>query len=274
MVNINGNDYGLCLVDTNIVSEMVKNPSREFNKFLEMTLLKNEIFPCFSLFTILELRKRKDVYGLFLEFFSFLPCVIAKAPEQLLSDEIESYPDYSNINPVLIVSSGIADNEYNRLDYILDRAFEIQENIKNESYLNDSRNDILAATLSLRDNFPSENGKYSPKQIRKFIELAGSEKLFKKSPVFVKNLRDKKEIESIDAFPSLKMRLLTVFYKFYNDNNRKTSASDVFDVNISSLTPYVDAVFTENHQAKVINKIKNFDSFLNHIRVFRLKDLQ
>lgn len=129
MVNINGNDCRLCLVDTNIVSEMVKKPSREFNKFLEMTLLKNKTLPCFSLFTILELRKRKDVYKLFLEFFSFFPCVIAKAPEKLLSDELESYPDYSNIDPVFIFSSGIADNEHNRLDYILDRAFEIQENI-------------------------------------------------------------------------------------------------------------------------------------------------
>lgn len=129
-----------------------------------------------------------------------------------------------------------------------------------ESYLNDSRNDIFATTLSLRDNFPSENGKYSPKQIRKFIELAGFEKIVKKSPIFVKNLLDKKEIASIDAFPSLKMMLLTVFYKFYIDNRRSTT-SDAFDIRISALTPYVDAVFTENHQAEVIKKIKNLDSF-------------
>jgi hypothetical protein len=45
-----------------------------------------------------------------------------------------------------------------------------------------------------------------------------------------------------------------VFYKFYMDPDRKPSRSDGFDVLIASVLPYVDAVFTERHQAEVLRK--------------------
>jgi hypothetical protein len=43
--------------------------------------------------------------------------------------------------------------------------------------------------------------------------------------------------------------IYTVFYRFYMDPDRTPSRSDGFDVLIASVLPYVDAVFTERHQA-------------------------
>ena len=272
MININGNDYKLGLVDTNIVSEMVKNPSHEFNKFIELTL-QNKIIPSFSIFTILELRQKRNVYEQFLEFFSIIPCIIVKSHEQLLANEFEAYPDPSGINPVLVASAGVADSENNTFKVLLDSVFKTPENIENEASWNAGKDNVIAGILDLRENFPPDNGKYSPKQIRAFIEMAGFEQIARRSPAFARNLLDKNEAVSIDAFPSLKMILFTVFYKFYVDN-RKPSTSDTFDIIISAPTPYMDAVFTENHQAEVIKKTKRRDPFLNHLEVFRLQDLR
>jgi hypothetical protein len=77
MINLNGNQYKLCLIDTNTVSEMVKYPDPILRYFLE-TINPSKYIPCFSVFTILELRRKDDVYKRFLEIFSLLPCFILK----------------------------------------------------------------------------------------------------------------------------------------------------------------------------------------------------
>jgi hypothetical protein len=76
----------------------------------------------------------------------------------------------------------------------------------------------------------------------------------------------------LDAFPTLKAMIYTVFYKFYMDPDRKPSRSDGFDVLIASVLPYVDAVFTERHQAEVLRKTKRRDPFLDHLQVMTLRD--
>ncbi len=67
--------------------------------------------------------------------------------------------------------------------------------------------------------------------------------------------------------------MYTLFYKFYVDN-RKYIPSDVFDIIISSATPYMDAIVTERHQAEVIKKIKGQDKFLDSLRVFTLPEIR
>ena len=85
-------------------------------------------------------------------------------------------------------------------------------------------------------------------------------------------VRKRKEAVRIDAFPSLKATMYTVWHKFYADRTRTPSASDAFDIIISSATPYVDAIITENHQAEALRKTKRFDEFIQDLLVFTLKD--
>lgn len=62
MITINGTDYRLCMLDTNAVSELVKRQA-VFAHFLEWSLVAAPIFvPCFSVFTLLELRRNAEVY--------------------------------------------------------------------------------------------------------------------------------------------------------------------------------------------------------------------
>jgi hypothetical protein len=58
--------------------------------------------PCFSHFSLLEMRRRRDVYGRFKELFRVVPCMLMKSHEQLLEDEVRCYPDPSSIDPTLL----------------------------------------------------------------------------------------------------------------------------------------------------------------------------
>jgi hypothetical protein len=82
------------------------------------------------------------------------------------------------------------------------------------------------------------------------------------------------EVVDIDAFPSLKATLYTVFHKFYADRARRPSRSDAFDIIISAATPYVEAIFTENHQAESLRKTKRLDDFIRDLHVYTLKDFR
>ena len=90
MLQINGTDYRLCLLDTNAVSEMLKNREPAFRNYLTWSLRDDRptFVPAFSLFTIIELRQSPAVYEQFTDVFSTVPCLLLKSREQLLEEEI------------------------------------------------------------------------------------------------------------------------------------------------------------------------------------------
>lgn len=274
MIELNGNQYGLCLVDTNAASEMSKYPAREFRNFLEWSLTdKPTMIPCFSMFTIMELRRKPTVYEQFLETFSPFPIAILKSHEQLLAEEVDSYPNPMVINPILHAFTGLASSPDNRMKNVFDKLFDTSEAQSQERMWLDGRDSAIAGMLSLVKNYPPEENKYTSREIRTFLEIAVIQQLASRFMQFAKSYVDADNAINIDAFPSLKISLFTAFYKFYVDN-RRPSQSDVFDIVIAAPTPYVDAVITERHQAEVLRKIKRRDEFIEKLQVFILKDFR
>ena len=274
MIKLNGTLYRLCLLDTNAVSEIVKNSAGEFASFSNWSLGHKPFhIPCFSLFTIIELRRRRDVYDRFLELFSVFPCIILKGHEQLIEDEIAAYPDPSTVNPVLLGFGGLALPRDSRLDRALDAFFSSPSSRASEERWLAGRLEIVEGITSLVQNYPPESSAYKPGEIRVFLEMAVFQQIALHSYSFAKSQVDNGEAVQIDAFPSLKMTVFTVFYKFYVDN-RRLQLSDAFDLVICAPTPYVDAVITERHQAEVIKKIKTRDSFLKKVAVKTIRDLR
>src|SRR5581483_9700133 len=101
MITLNGNDYRLVLLDTNALSEFAKQ-GESFHHFLTWSSTHPMFVPCLSLFSVLEMRRRPDVYGRFKELFRVMPCMLMKSHEQLLEDEARCYPDPSGIDPTLL----------------------------------------------------------------------------------------------------------------------------------------------------------------------------
>src|SRR5205814_3160778 len=102
MITLNGTNYKLCLLDTNAVSEMVKQPV-VLGRFLAWSLTSPPFFlPCFSPFTLLELRRNTKIYGQFIEQIGPFPCMLLKSHEQLMEEEVRCYPDPTSVDPCLI----------------------------------------------------------------------------------------------------------------------------------------------------------------------------
>lgn len=270
MITLNGTKYKLVLVDTNILSEVIKNKHQEFQRLMEWTNSQKAII-CFSLFTILEIRKIPEIYKQFLELFSNIPCIVLKSHEQLLQDEVSVYPDSTKVNPVLVGFPGILAKA--KLSEVFDKAFSEKQIIEDEIRWNLGREDIISGIEDLVKNFPSENDKYTNKEIRQFIQLAGFQQIALRQRDFAKSFLDLGQAVDIDAFPSVKMTSFVVFYKFYVDA-RQPLTSDAFDIMIFSVVPYVDVVFSENHFAAMTKKIKTQDRFVDHVDAFNIKYLR
>lgn len=272
MIILNGNEYKLCLIDTNVVSEIIKRPDTIGRRYFE-TLDPGKYISCFSLFTILELRQTKKVYNSFLEIFSIIPCFILKSLDQLFQDELDNYPDSDKVDPVLVSCPGVLAPKGQKLGELLELAFSKPELRQAERMWSSEKIKILEGMLSLVKNYSPKGDKYTQSEIRFFVEIAGYQQIALRAYDFARCMVDKKCQVLVGSFPSIKITTFTVFYKFYMDQ-RRSLESDPFDIIISSALPYVDAVVTEKHLADILMKVKRQDGFLNRLEIYRLKDLQ
>ena len=273
VITINGNDYRLALLDTNALSEFAKQ-GESFRHFLTWSSVQPMFVPCFSLFSVLEMRRRPDVYGRFKELFRVLPCMLVKSHEQLLEDEVRCYPDPSGIDPTLLGFSMLG-GEGMDLVRVLDTASEDELFRGQEHYWNDGAQDIVEGIASLVANFPADGGTYRRDEVRHFVEMAGFSQVAMRQLDFAKQMVEiENQAVSIGAFPSVKATTYAVWHKFYADRNRRWTRSDAFDIIIASAIHYVDAVVTESHLAEGLRKTKRLDDFIEHLTIHTLRDFR
>jgi hypothetical protein len=273
VITLNGNDYRLVLLDTNALSEFAKR-GESFRRFLMWSGAQPMFVPCFSLFSVLEMRRRPDVYGRFKELFRVLPCMLVKSHEQLLEDEVRCYPDPSGIDPTWLGFSMLGGEEMD-LVRVLDTASADEFFQGRERYWNDGAQDIVEGIASLVANFPSDGDTYSPNEVRNFVEIAGFSQVAMRQPAFAKQMVEiENQAVTISAFPSVKATTYAVWHKFYADRDRTWTRSDAFDIIIASAIPYVDAVVTERHLAEGLRKTKRLDDFIEHLTIQTLRDFR
>ena len=211
MLQINGTDYRLCLLDTNAVSEMLKNREPAFRNYLTWSLRDDRptFVPAFSLFTIIELRQSPAVYEQFTDVFSTVPCLLLKSREQLLEEEIRLYPDPSALDPSLLGFAGPLSTEGGSLAEVLDEFFATEEGQDQERGWNEGRQDVVRGIASLVSNFQPAGTGYTAREVRTFLEIAGYQQVAMMEFDFAQSMRDQGEAVMIDAFPSIKASTLT-----------------------------------------------------------------
>lgn len=271
MIMLNGREYKLLLVDTNILIEAVRNPTREFANLIKLSTGGKYII-CLTLFSLLEIKKSPKLYQQFLELFSNFPCAILKSHEQLLSDEVANYLSQKKINPILVAAPGRLASS-NSIKDILELAFKNHQIASDAEKWIASRESVVSGIESLVPNFTSEGVKYSKKNIRNFVQLAGFQQIGIRQFNFAQSVINSGKAVEIDQFPSIKLTTLVVFYKFYVDK-RKSRISDAFDILIFSVLPYVDAIITENHFVDMLKKIKSQDNFVDHVETYTITQLR
>lgn len=195
-----------------------------------------------------------------------------KGYEQFLEEEAQLYPDPSSLDPCAIAFTPLG-GDGNRLRN-LPSIMETPSIKRQEAGWNNVRRDIAEGMVSLVPNYPADGDKYTDAELRAFIQQAGWSQLALRAGAFMKQVLDSGSAVNIDVFPSLKAMLYTTFYKFYVDAPRKPADSDAFDIIISAAVPYVEAIFTENHQAEALRKTKRRDAFIEELQIFSLRDFR
>lgn len=257
-----------------VVSEMVKGgASPVLRYFYEWACAaKPVIVPCFTVYTLMELRRSPTVFRQFIERFQILPCVMLKGYAHILEEEVANYPDPSELDPCAIAFTflGGEGNQLSNLPRLLEQFAE------KERMWNKAGPEIVEGMVSLVSNYPPSGKAYTQKEIRQFVWISSLQQLahHDESRLLVHDKVSNNELVDVDAFPSIKAMSLTVFHKFYADRDRRPSSSDAFDVLISGALPYVEAFITENHQAEALRKIKRRDRFLSALEVFTLRDFR
>lgn len=273
MLSLGDTKYPLCLLDTMVVSEMVKRPSGAFRNFYEWAHASEPlVVPCFTIYTLMELRRSPALFEKFVEQFHWFPCVMLKGYAWLLEEEVAAYPDPSGIDPCALAFTPLG-NEGNKLSN-LPLLLQQPDLIKQEQHWNEVGPEIVEGMVSLVPNYPPEGDTYTSEEVRQFVWMASFSQLIYHEEDFVKRMLERNEEVQVDAFPALKAMTYTVFHKFYADRNRRVSDSDAFDVLISSTVPYVEAIITEAHQAEVLRKTRRRDGFLQDLQVFTLRDFR
>jgi hypothetical protein len=128
--------------------------------------------------------------------------VLLKGYDWLLRDEIAAYPDSSQIDPCALAFTPLGDegNLLENLPTVMEDAT-IREQ---EDRRNSARGEIVDGMVSLVPNFPPNSEKYSPQQLREFIEIAGFSQLVLQAKDFAERMVAQSEAVIMDAFPSLR----------------------------------------------------------------------
>lgn len=105
MIEFNGTTYSLCLLDTNVVSEIVKRPREVGLRFLERFGYGPRegfpLFPVVSPYTVAEVLQRGDVTERFAEVFGALPLGVLHNWDSLWRMEVECYHTGERVPPLM-----------------------------------------------------------------------------------------------------------------------------------------------------------------------------
>ncbi len=265
-IELNEKMYSLGLFDTGIISAILKNSRDERLRMTHLAIDEN-VIPSFSIWSILEIRRRPDLYAIFLELFSVFPFFLLRDPYNLLQDELDAYPDPVQIQPVAFAFSPFNPNPDSSLGSFMAEFFSRAETKEAERRWNGPwTKNALASMLSLRKNFSPKGDRFNADDGARFVKLGGPQYLLAQAPEWVEEFVKHGNVPEIDAFPSVKMAFYNVFYRFYAED-REPEHQNVFDILIGGFAPYVDAVFTERFQAEIYRKVARRDELLAHLRI-------
>ena len=271
MINLNGSDYRLCMLDTNAMSELLIDFPNWFS-YLESTFTHPPIVISISVFTLIELRSRKELFDKYVEVFSVIPSVVLDSHESILAKEIDNYERKETIQPVVIAPSTLGDKNLSpseRIESVLEKSGFISRS----KYWKGGAESILDGMLSLKSNFPPKGKSYTKSEEETFVENASIKQIGMRARSFAKKILDGQMEFHLDRFPSVITTSHVVFNKFYR-TTRKPHVSDVFDLIISAVLPYVDIFVTEGNLAEIVRQIQSRHGRLINLRIETVKAIK
>ena len=268
-----GRTYRLVLLDTNALSEIVKNPDVEGAGFLSM--MSEPIAPCFTPYNLAELYASKDVFDAFIELFRHVPIFMTFPWEMVFDQEIAHYEGGGTVNPLLnAFTPDGPDPSYDLRSTVL-TVFEDQETkkIMAKRDYNAAAMHILNTWLGKKDNFEPKRSEPNSEDAERFVKEAGLQTLIGLRADWMKQKLEQGEVPQVHEFPTLSVMLYSQYWRFW-DSSWTPGPGEVRDIQIMAVAPYMDVVITEKRQAEIFRKIRKVVPGLEDLQVMRLRDLR
>lgn len=273
----------LCLLDTAIISEFLKtkikiekglidkNEPNFFKNILNKLILEEQYILCYSFHTLIELKK---IEYLFQEFFNtafLFPALIMKPFEMLWNEEIANYDSHNIIEPHLFLLEALQKETYykEKYDYfskdpIVSKYFQEEESGKSET---------MNVLYEYSKQYRPKKDKFTYKEIEEWVNIIILKIIVSKDTKLVKSKLDKKEFVDESEFLSIKSAALMTFYKFYLWH-RNIKESDIFDIAIASIVPYVDAIVAEKEMCDIIKTMQRKHNFCQNVKLMTIIDFR
>jgi len=274
---IGQHEYKLLLLDTNIIREIILNKYQSGEGFIGKFINGSLTYaPCFSIYNVVEIMPYDDIFQNFLDYFSILPCLMFFPTKIIVTEEFSAFIQNRNF----IISGQVA-NAYTPI--IKNSSYHFRSFI--ESMLD--HDDMDQVITDYIHNLPiiASSWENQRNEMKRLIEHLGLPKIMINEE-FYKSI----ESESIEKdlsnygfstnspielkyFPSLRI----IEYSHYNRVHltRKTiSPNDVMDIQICSISPYINAVITEAFQANVYHKARRIIPQLKELEIFTVRDIR
>lgn len=260
----NGSLYKLVLLDTNALSEIVKNPDNEGEGF-KKRFPPGEFVPCFTAYNLIELRRKPEVYAKYIKFFEDYPSFITKPHQHILELEIAAEGRAEVIDTLLNAFTPLGPNSSYDLANFIEKLFKPPIMAKLERDWKKNDQEVLNTWLKSKAAFKPTNTDPNKRDAKQFVRKYSKETLQRIYPTLDQTNIDIK-------FPSMQMMLYSQYYRIY-DPSWEQADQEVTDVSISACAPYVDAVITENFQANIYTKVQKHIAGMS-LTIARLRDIR
>lgn len=267
-----GNTYQLCLLDTNVISEIVKRPTREGRNFI-IRYSPNVYIPCLTIYSVIELRRKPEIFNAYVDFFSIYPHVLLKLFQHILEEEARANGKLDSSIVLFNAFTPLGRDKSYELRQFTESLFRIPDIRKVEKKWRANEEDVYQTWLRNKVNFESSGRTVNARDADRYVRDAGVETLARLIPEWVKKELDAGRIPDLDNFPSLKVMLYSQYYRIF-DADRKPFPQDVTDIEIMAAAPYMDVVITERFQAEILRKIKSKIPMMSDIKIATLRDLR
>ncbi len=267
-----GNEYKLVLLDTNILSEILKHPDVEGRGYLRL-FPPSSYAPCFSFLSLIEMRRRTDVFEKFVSFFSLCPIFLLKTFQQILDEERKANGEVSLVQPLLQAFSPLGVNESYSIKHFTAKMFSDPFFANYERNWRSEESEIIQSWLANKTNFHPTKSAPNARDAEEYLSFSCLQSLARFDLDWLaQEIKQGRDFD-ISSFPSLRVSLYSQYYRLF-DPHWKANPQEVTDVLIYSAAPYMDVVISEAFQAEIFKKIRDKIPEQASTEVFTLRDLR
>lgn len=265
---------GCVYLDTSMLCGIIEHP--EWYRPLFNFLFNDRLYIALSDSLLVELsqvkRERSEINNL----FTLLPSAKIKDFEAVIDEEVESYPK-KRTEPLLSHPLSLEVDKQTIDKWLI--SDEVREAQERQLFFTKKMRQQLD---SVKSHLPKlKENKYAIEQSKLFSWLVTVQWLTASHPTFMKELNNNAHVLNVEAFPSIQLYSLYIYYKYYLGNREPKEISEFGGLFHLFHFPYCKLIIVEREMHNFLNKIKNnckllqdtevrsFDFFKNSIFVKR-----